>query len=381
MAPTDSSSAIRAPSAQPRIGLYLYFRPSLGGGERYLLTAASALRVVGTVDFLCPYDTDLATFERAFGLDLADIRFVRYQPSPLRTARTIASRRPYDLFFSLDNHLSPVQISLGRKGILHLQSPPYAPKVDRPWRSWLKLRSYNVVVCNSEYTRQWALRHGTSGLPVRVLYPPIEVDLYRPLPKRRLILSVGRFFVGRHEKKHAIQIDAFRNLVSAGLSGWELCLAGSIRDHEPEHRAYLDELRRLANGLPVRFVVNASLAEIQRLYGEASLYWHATGHGVDGERYPQFLEHFGMSIVEAMAAGAIPLVIAKGGPLEIVHHGDDGFSWETVEELVTRTRELAGAAENDLAPLRRSAADSAKRFSRARFDTEVRALARELAGD
>lgn len=184
---------------------------------------------------------------------------------------------PYDLFLALDNHLEPIEPSLGRHGILQLQSPPYPPDTHRPIRSWIRMRSYDTVICHSELTRKWGLRHGTAGQDVRVLYPPVDVDLYVPREKRRMILSVGRFFVGRHEKKHPLLIDAFRRLLEAGLEGWELCLAGSVRDFEPEHLAYLESLRVQARDLPVRFVVNGSLEEMRRLYGEASVYWHAAG--------------------------------------------------------------------------------------------------------
>jgi glycosyltransferase involved in cell wall biosynthesis len=270
--------------------------------------------------------------------------------------------------------------SAKRRVYSELQTPPYASEVSRPLRARVKLRSYDVVVCNSEYTRRFAERHGTAGLPLRVLYPPVDVDLYRTLVKRPAILSVGRFFVGRHEKKHGVLIEAFRRLCEGGVVGWELVLAGSLREHEADHVSYLERLREQAGALPVRFVVDASLAEMRRLYGEASLYWHAAGHGVDERRDPQFLEHFGMAIVEAMAAGAVPLVVRKGGPLEIVTDGVDGFHWTDPDELVARTAALIRGGERELGPMRAKAEVSARRFSRERFEDGIREIGRELLG-
>ena len=364
--------------SRPKIGVFLYFRPSFGGGERYLLTAASALRALGDVDFLCPFETDLSAFAERFGLDLEGIRSVRHRRRPGQLLRDLLSPRPYDLFLALDNHLEPIQYGLGRRSILHLQTPPYEPDVSRPLRAWAKLRSYDVVVCNSEYTRGFAERHGTGGRPLRVVHPPVEVDLYRPRAKKPTILSVGRFFVGRHDKRHDLLIDAFRTLLESGIEGWELCLAGSVRRHEPEHVAHLERLRERARDLPVRFVVDGTLDELRALYGEAGVYWHAAGYGIDEDRHPQFLEHFGMSIVEAMAAGAIPVVIGKGGPLEIVHDGVDGFLWREPADLVERTRTLLTAPEAEVDALRRRAQASAARFSRPRFESEIRAIARDL---
>jgi len=363
-----------------RIGVHIYFRPGFGGGERYLLTAAEALRSLGEVDFIAPTPVDLAAFERQFALDLSAVRPVQRPRRPLHGIRDYLSPRPYDFFFALDNHLAPVQSSLGKRGVLHLQTPPYPDPVDHPVRSRMKLRTYDLVACNSEYTRRWAQRYGTAGLPARILYPPVDVDLYRPAPKRPMVLSVGRFFTGRHEKKHGLLIDCFRDLVKSGMEGWELHLAGSFRDDITADRAYLAELEGAAQGLPVVFHVNAELAEIRRLYGEASVYWHATGHGVDEEAHPQFLEHFGMSVVEAMAAGAIPVVVGRGGLVEIVENERTGFLWDEPADLLRRTRELAAVPEPTLASFRERVVAAAKRFSRARFADEVRALARELTG-
>ncbi len=361
-----------------KIGLHLYFAPSFGGGERYLLTAAEALRALGDVDFICRVPVDLAPFAEHFALDLAGVRAVHRPERFAHGWRDWLRPAEYDFFFALDNHLEPVQVSLGRHGVLHLQTPPYAPARPRPVRGRVRLRGYDAVVCNSEYTRRWAERHGTAGVPTRVVYPPVDVDLYRALAKKPIILSVGRFFVGRHEKKHDVLIDAFRDLVRGGLEGWELHFVGSLRRQQPEAIQYLDELRRRANGLPVFFHVDAPIAEARRLYGESSVYWHATGYGVDERETPQFLEHFGMSIVEAMAAGAVPIVIGKGGPLEIVRNGETGFFWSTPEELCERTLEVVHATEDVSAAWRRRGREDARRFDKARFGAEVSALVREF---
>jgi glycosyltransferase involved in cell wall biosynthesis len=358
-----------------KIGIHMYFRPGFGGGERYLLTAAEALRTLGDVEFVTPAAVDLAVFERRFGLDLAGVRAVTRPRRRFHGLRDWLAPRPYDFFFALDNHLAPVQSSLGRCGVLHLQTPPYPDPAGHPLRARVKLRTYDLVACNSQYTRLWALRHGTAGLPVRVVHPPVDVDLYPPRVKRPIIVSVGRFFVGRHEKRHTLMIDAFRECLRRGLEGWELHLAGSVRADLPPDVTYLEHLRSRAGDLPVRFHVGASLAEMQQLYGEASLYWHAAGYGADPDRQPQHFEHFGMAIVEAMAAGAVPIVFSGGGPLEIVADGETGMFWSEPDELVDRTLEAArGAAE----PLRMRARVSAGRFGKPRFVDTVRALAREL---
>jgi glycosyltransferase involved in cell wall biosynthesis len=49
------------------------------------------------------------------------------------------------------------------------------------------------------------------------------------------------------------------------------------------------------------------------------------------------MEHFGISTVEAMASGCIPIVYGGGGQLEIVRHGIDGIIWNKEQELIEST--------------------------------------------
>jgi len=55
-------------------------------------------------------------------------------------------------------------------------------------------------------------------------------------------------------------------------------------------------------------------------------------------------EHFGMSIVEAMSAGAVPLAFKGGGPRETIRPYVSGFLWKSIDELIYRTRLLTECA-------------------------------------
>ncbi|MEO6060301.1 MAG: glycosyltransferase [Thermoflexales bacterium] len=231
------------------------------------------------------------------------------------------------------------------------------------------LAAYDAVFANSEYSRRW-VRHFWRR-DAEVLYPPIE--MIPPLPKKNLILHVGRFFVGGHNKKHAVLVEAFRDLLGRLPAGerWELHLAGGITPGA-EHQAYADRIQARAAGLPVRFHLGIDHAGLADLIGRARIYWHATGYGVDLGRYPDRAEHFGMSVAEAMSAGAVPVVFAAGGPAEIVTGGRDGLIWRAPSELMNQTLAL-------LADPARWAALSAAAMARAR-DFETDAFTRRARG-
>ncbi len=237
------------------------------------------------------------------------------------------------------------------------------------------LDTYSVICPISQFTDDWLWRYwGKRG---EILYPPVDVEQFTPHARRRpTILGVGRFFQGSHAKRHDAMIRTFRRLVRDGLSGWELHLVGGSMA-EGRHDRYLAECRRLAQGLPVHFHVDASPSELQGLYESASIYWHATGYGESEWRNPIKCEHFGISVVEAMAGGCVPVVIGKGGIPEIVEHGRSGFHWQTGADW--RRYTLAVAGNPDLAArLRAGAIARSARFGEAVFRSRLLALVEGL---
>lgn len=239
------------------------------------------------------------------------------------------------------------------------------------------LETYDMICPISEYSRAWMeVYWGCSG---PLLYPPVDTSWARPRTKTRTILSVGRFFRGTHEKKHGVMIDQFIRMCRDGLQDWTLLLAGhqSRRDID---LAYTDELRRRAAGHPIEFAVDAPFADLQRFYGEAQIYWHAAGYGERVERNPIKFEHFGISVVEAMANEAVPVVLNQGGPPELVHDGHDGFLWSSTGELRERTWRLV----HDLdmrARMARRARESSERFNTSAFRERLNTLVTELVDD
>lgn len=244
------------------------------------------------------------------------------------------------------------------------------------------VNTYDAVWANSEFTRGWIRRYWNR--PSAVLYPPIDVEDFRPGQKRQQILSVGRFFAGSHNKKHLIMIATFKQMVDQGLTGWELHLAGGRVAAEAFDRemqeTYLQQVREASEGYPIIVHVDLPFAELAQLYGESAIYWHASGFGEDEERDPIRFEHFGITTVEAMAAGCVPVVIGKGGQKEIVKHGQNGFLWNTTDELMALTLRVIQDTT-----LRETLAEAAVRDSRCydkpHFQSKLKELLQDIGVD
>ncbi len=366
-----------------RIGLYSpYFGATYGGGEKYLLMTARAIREAWPehrVEVSGAVPADIERYEEMFALDLSGIEFSarnrRVTPvhralnaaTPLRPLRNaILSRQAarataaYDLFLGMIYRI-PVE-SQARRGVLLCQFP-------YPGRQGLK--GYQSVVCQSEYVAGWVRRWWEQD--PAIVNPPVDVPEAEPdwSCKRRSILTVGRFVATGHAKRHDLMVAAFRELCDAGLSGWTLHLAGSVHRSGP-HAGYLERVAEAARGYPIELHPDAPRPELENLYQEASIYWHAAGFKVDAEADPEALEHFGITTAEAMAHGAVPVAIGVGGQPEVVRDGEDGFLWRTIEELRAKTLHLAADAG-----LRRRLGEAARaksrRWSRDEFTRRMRA--------
>ena len=235
-----------------------------------------------------------------------------------------------------------------------------------------RIDEYDAILTISEYSAEGVCRRwGRDN--VALAPPPVPRGRFVAGPKEPVILSVGRFFEADagNAKKHALMVHAFGRLLEGGLEGWRLVLAGAS---DPTQVSYVERIRALAVGAPIEVRTDLSHTALAALYAQASIYWHAAGLTPEGlTEQPSAAEHFGISVVEAMAAGGGPVVPDIGGPAEIVQHGRNGLTCRSVDELVAHTRALAddGGERQVLAG---GAEARARDFDRETFDTRVREL-------
>ncbi len=341
-----------------RIGLFCDHTSGAGGGEHYAMSLARALGRRGPVDLLVRAERfipDPDAFRRTFGLDLASTGI---RPRVLESPHDV---RRYDLFVNL-SHFT-VLPPAARRNVLAV----FFPQLSSEW-----IASYDAVLTISRYSEEW-IRKYWGATHVVSAYPPVDTRLFAPAPKARRIVSVGRFFEvpDGNNKNHLLMVRAFTALAARGFLDWELVLAGSAA---PEHAVYLARVRAEAEGLPVTIVTDPSFETLRDLYAGAAIYWHAAGFHRDGlTLVPSAAEHFGITIVEAMAAGAVPIVADTGGPAEIVTEPEDGLRAPNFEQFVEKSAWLM-SHDADRAALSARARARAGAFAIDRFDARIDAV-------
>ncbi len=238
------------------------------------------------------------------------------------------------------------------------------------------LASYDTVLANSDFTRGWIRR--LWGTEADVLFPPIQTDRMHPAATReKAIVTVGRFFspgLG-HAKRQLEMVQFFGRAHRSGAlpADWRLYVVGGC---EESQLPYLGQVEAAAAGLPVQVIPNAARPTVERLLSTSSVFWSATGYGEDERRAPWSSEHFGMTTVESMAGGCVPIVIDRAGQKEIVREGVDGFRWTTQDQLIALTARVA-ADEELRARLAANAVLRAESWSEAAFAERWREIAAE----
>jgi glycosyltransferase involved in cell wall biosynthesis len=124
----------------------------------------------------------------------------------------------------------------------------------------------------------------------------------------------------------------------------KLYIVGAVID---ENIAYINKIKKIISNYTdaVYLIENPNRNEIEKYYNLSKIFWHAKGYSCDENTKPAELEHFGLTTVEAMSAGCVPVVINKGGQKEIISDGVNGFLWDTPEELIEKTITLLQSPE------------------------------------
>jgi glycosyltransferase involved in cell wall biosynthesis len=319
--------------SRQKIAMYSPYLETYGGGERYFLQIASTLSKYHDVFIFGDPKIREITFN-ILNLSLEKVNFI---PATEITRRNFISRyfftRGFNTFIFMTN--GSTFFSGAARNFIIIQSPLHIPSDSLLTR--MKMKSTEII-CYSEFMKEIIIAR--LKRPAIVFPPCIDLSVYRTAgtEKKNIILTVGRFFRQLHAKKQEKLVEIFIKNYDRYFQGWRLVVAGGLRENSG--KKLVQQLKEQVRGYPVEIVVNAPSRELTGLYRSARMYWHATGFGEDLENHPEMAEHFGITILEAMAAKAVPLAFNAGGVRDIIDHKKNGYLWNTEKELVKYSSEL-----------------------------------------
>lgn len=197
------------------------------------------------------------------------------------------------------------------------------------FKNWLKMYSWvarenpfesaDIVMTNSHYIAK--IIKAIWGGDAIVLYPPVKIDDFDPHmnigfdERDNAIVMIGRI---SPEKRIEDVIDAIALTETKPM----LRVIGGL---VPSAVPYKNKLLRRASKKKVKvcFHVNAPRRDLIKIAALSKIFVHATRG-----------EHFGISVVEGMAAGCPVIVHASGGPyVDITDYGRYGLVYKDLEDL------------------------------------------------
>ena len=177
---------------------------------------------------------------------------------------------------------------------------------------------------NSNYTMQISQklfpRLNIKPNLMRLIYIPIEyvdnTDL--SMKDKKLVISIGRIDI---RKNYEVLLK-----IADKLTNYRFIIAGALNRGDEEY------YKNLIKSKPGNVEIKANINEHDKieLLKKASIYMHLNRR-----------ENYGISVLEAMSYGLVPIVPESGGPWEdIIEHGKYGYGFNSVDEAVERIKNI-----------------------------------------
>jgi glycosyltransferase involved in cell wall biosynthesis len=370
-----------------------------GGSERLAITAMQALSNMGSEINLTTFERpNISQLESAYGEAATSVIRRIKTTNILRSLKKTESNKHYDLIinthgdmlpyflpsFSKSNAITYCHFPLA-KYLIDSKDPEYAKFLRSTILSTMPTRKKNsyqkyfdlartayihmlkktTVLSNSEFSRSVILN--AFGVDSVVLSPPVDIDFFRNMSllsssssnnnRKDTILVISRF----HPTKKIENAIRLAKLLKERKIGSRMKIVGNLPPGTP---GYLFYLKQMVDHYDlddyVKFEINVNFSKLLKLIRQSKVYLH-----------PLVGEPFGISTVEAMSSGLIPVVPNIGGHTEFV---PPKYQFRTFGEGVEAITAALMAPDSE----RMLISDSVKRFSIDSFITRFQEIIKNI---
>ena len=147
-------------------------------------------------------------------------------------------------------------------------------------------------------------------------------------------------------------------------------LYGALSSDAQDVDWFTEQMKR-ARDVKAKIEANVSRAHLEAAMVRASLYIHPCGYGCYPGIYPERIEHFGITVVEAMGYGAIPLVYEWGGPAETVTACGVGETFSSAGEAYVKVEQETRMTSEARLNRMLTAMKASRRYGEDKFEEAV----------
>ncbi len=201
----------------------------------------------------------------------------------------------------------------------------------------------------------------------RVIYPPVNVEAFSQYYKDRKEGHVVVVIASYTPKRHLELVP----MIARHSHSSKFVIIGKADQYSSTTiRNLKEQINKQNVENRVKLLTNIPIGELQHMLSMAKVYLHIMPY-----------DHFGISVVEAMAAGCVPVVHRSGGPWRDIlaeQDGNYGFSFNTAEEAGSIIESLV--TDEDLrSEVASRAWNRARRFDKTIFEREIVEVAEQVA--
>jgi len=149
-----------------------------------------------------------------------------------------------------------------------------------------------------------------------VIYPPVKLNEFSPEVKEKRIVSIGRY---SQEKNHDFAINVMKN------TDFDFSIIGNTKTKS--NILYFDQLSSLLKNESIsniHLLKNIEREKLVKILNKSKIYFHSSK------------ETFGISIIEAISAGCIPIVPDNTAHKETVPYEELRFIPDNVEDAIKK---------------------------------------------
>jgi glycosyltransferase involved in cell wall biosynthesis len=249
---------------------------------------------------------------------------------------------------------------------------------DKVFERYDQMMNNTFILTNSKFSKRAIEKiYGNDKVEIAtIIYPPVDISKFKrfsncfrkninnsPKKDHNSILVISRI---SPDKKIENAIEIGKNLnEKENIDYYNMTIIGNIISDDQD---YLEKLNNLIAKYDlkdnIKIKPDVAFEELQEIVQRSSIYIHPTPD-----------EPFGISIVEAMSAGLIPIT-PNEGDAEFVPSNYQYQSIEQATEIIAKI--IKNKRENDLNNERKNMSDLTNKFSKQKYKENLRKVIESL---